>query len=77
MPPTMLLAAALVAEQVSFVLVGSAAPWLQGEAIRVPDIDVVPDPSEANLAALHAALTALASRRRLLPPSHFLPGARW
>jgi hypothetical protein len=70
----MLLAAVLAAEQVSFVLVGSAALWLQGETIRVSDIDVVPDPSEANLTALHAALTALVTRRRLVPPSHSLAG---
>jgi hypothetical protein len=42
--PTMLLAAVLVAEQVSFVLVGSAALWLRGETIHASDIDVVPDP---------------------------------
>ena len=70
--PVMLLAAVLAAEQVSFVLVGSAALRLRGETIRVADIDVVPDPAEANLAALHAALTALASRRRLVPPPRCL-----
>ena len=68
----MLLAAVLVAEQVSFVLVGSAALRLQGETIRVSDVDVVPDPSEANLARLHAALTTLATRRRVVPPPRCL-----
>jgi len=68
----MLLAAVLVAERVSFVLVGSAALWLQGETIRVPDVDVVPDPSEANLARLHAALATLATRRRVVPPPRSL-----
>lgn len=72
MPRTALLAAVLVAERVSFVLVGSAALRLQGERISVSDIDVVPDPSEANLATLHAALTALATRRRVVPPPRSL-----
>jgi hypothetical protein len=72
-PPIVLLAAVLTAERVSFVLIGSAALWLRGEAIPVADVDAVPEPGEANLARLHAALTALAVRRRLVPSPRSLP----
>jgi hypothetical protein len=58
----MLLAAVLAAEGVSFVLVGSAALYLHGDRVPVRDIDAVPDPGEANLAALHAALGVLIVR---------------
>jgi hypothetical protein len=58
--PIMLLAAVLVAEGVSFVLVGSAALYLHGEQIPVADIDAVPDPDERNIAALREALGVLA-----------------
>ena len=60
--PIMLLAAVLAAEGVSFVLVGSAALYLHGDRVPVRDIDAVPDPGEANLAALHAALGVLIVR---------------
>lgn len=52
----LLLAAVLAAEGVSFVLVGSAALYLHGDRVPVHDLDAVPEPSEANLAALRAAL---------------------
>jgi len=71
-PQTLLLAAVLAAERVSFVLVGSAALRLRGEAIPVADIDAVPEPGHANLARLHAVLTALAVRRWLVPPPRSL-----
>lgn len=66
-PPIVLLAAVLTAERVSFVLVGGAALWLRGEYVPVADIDAVPEPGAANLVRLHAALTTLAVRRRLVP----------
>lgn len=59
MRPIMLLAAVLAAEEVSFVLVGSAALYLHGERIAVADIDAVPGPDEGNLAKLHTALGVL------------------
>ena len=58
-PPILLLAAVLAAEDVSFVLVGSAALYLYGYLIPVADIDAVPAPDAGNLARLHAALAVL------------------
>jgi hypothetical protein len=66
-PPILLLAAVLAAQRVSFVLVGSAALWLRGEDVPVADVDAVPEPGAANLVQLHAALTTLAVRDRLVP----------
>jgi hypothetical protein len=40
-PAVVLAAAVLAAEQVSGVLVGSAALWLRGEPVSVGDVDVV------------------------------------
>jgi hypothetical protein len=62
-----LAAAVLAAEQVSFVLVGSAALWLRGERISVGDVDVVIEPSEANLHRLRDALAALTIRPGEVP----------
>jgi hypothetical protein len=56
----MLLAAVLAAEEVSFVLVGSAGLHLHGQPIRVHDIDAVPAPGRENLARLHLVLADLA-----------------
>jgi hypothetical protein len=58
-PAILLLAAVLAAEDVSFVLVGSAALYLCGYVIPVADIDAVPAPDAGNLARLHAALAVL------------------
>jgi hypothetical protein len=58
-PPILLLAAVLAAENVSFVLVGGAALYLYGYLIPVADIDAVPAPDAGNLARLHAALAVL------------------
>lgn len=55
----MLLAAVLAAEDVSFVLIGSAALYLHGQRIRVPDIDAVPAPGAGNLRRLEAGLAAV------------------
>jgi hypothetical protein len=66
--PQPLLAAAIVAiHNVSFLLVGSAALWLRGEDIPVADADLVIEPGDQNARRLHAALTELAVRPRLLP----------
>ena len=73
MPPIVLLAAVLAAERVSFVVVGSAALWLRGEDVPVGDVDAVPEPGAANLARLHAALTTLAVRERIVPRPRSLP----
>jgi hypothetical protein len=56
----MLLAAVLAAEEVSFVLVGSAGLHLHGQRIRVRDIDAVPAPGRENLERLHSLLADLA-----------------
>ena len=71
-PVVVLAAAVLAAEQVSFVLVGSAALWLRGEQIAVGDADVVIEPGEANLRRLHAAMAGLAVRPDEVPPVHRL-----
>jgi len=55
----MLLAAVLAAEDVSFVLVGSAAWYLHGHRIPVADIDAVPASDGGNLTRLHAALAVM------------------
>ena len=74
LPVVVLAAAVLAAEQVSFVLVGSAALWLRGEQVTVGDVDVVIEPGEANLRRLHEALAALAVRPDAVPAVHRLRG---
>jgi hypothetical protein len=64
-----LAAAVLAAEEVSGVLVGSAALWLRGEPVSVGDVDVVIEP---NLRRLHEALTGLAVRPEAVPAVHRL-----
>jgi hypothetical protein len=72
-PPVVVLAAAvLAAEQVSFLLVGSAALWLRGEPIEVRDVDVVIQPGEPNLCQLREALIRLAIRPDEIPAVHRL-----
>jgi len=66
-PVPVLAAAILAAEGVSFLLVGSAALWLHGEAISVADADVVIEPAEANLHRFGDALAELALRDREVP----------
>jgi hypothetical protein len=67
-----LAAAALAAEQVSFVLVGSAALRLRGEQVSVGDVDVVIEPGEENLRRLRDALADLAVRSNEVPAVHRL-----
>jgi hypothetical protein len=67
-----LAAAVLAAEQVSFLLVGSAALRLRGEPIAVGDVDVVIEPSEPNLRQLREALLRLAIRPGEIPAVHRL-----
>ena len=50
-PAVVLAAAVLAAEQVSGVLVGSAALWLRGEPVSVGDVDVVIEPGEIGRAS--------------------------
>lgn len=57
----MLAAAVLAAEELSFVLVGSAALWLRGEISTVGDADVVIDPREQNLGRLRGTLAGIAT----------------
>jgi hypothetical protein len=64
-PVIMLLAAVLAAEEVSFVLVGSAGLHLHGERIRVRDIDAVPAPGRENLGRLHSVLADLSMDGRV------------
>jgi hypothetical protein len=58
-PAIMLLAAVLAAEDLSFVLVGSAGLYLHGQRIRVRDIDAVPAPDRASLERLQIVLRDL------------------
>jgi hypothetical protein len=71
-PPVVLAAAVLAAEQVSGVLVGSAALWLRGEQLSVGDVDMVIEPGEENLGRLHNALVGLAIRPDAVPAVHRL-----
>ena len=59
-PSAVLGAAVLAAEEVSFVLVGSAALWLRGEIDGVADADVVIEPGERNIRRLRGALAGIA-----------------
>jgi hypothetical protein len=61
-PSPVLAAAVLAAEDVSFLLVGSAALWLHGECIPVGDADAVIEPGEQNIHRLRSALAGLALR---------------
>jgi len=67
-PAPVLAAAVLAAQQVSFLLVGSAALWLHGEPVTVADADAVIDPGRHNLDVLAAALAGMALRPRTIPP---------
>src|SRR5258707_201184 len=62
LPVVVLAAGVLAADQVSFLLVGSAALWLRGVPVTVGDVDVAIEPSEPNLRRLHEALMRLAVR---------------
>jgi hypothetical protein len=66
-PPVLLAAGVLAAEDVSSVLVGSAALWLRGEPIHVGDLDLVIEPDGQNLRRLHAALAQMAPRPGSVP----------
>lgn len=55
----MLPAAILAAGGVRFVVVGSAALWMDGVDTVVHDLDVVPDPAAANLKLLVSSLPCL------------------
>jgi hypothetical protein len=59
-PSAVLAAAVLAAEEVSFLLVGSAALWLRDEIANVADADVVIEPGERNIHRLRGALGGIA-----------------
>ena len=59
-PSAVLGAAVLAAEEVSFVLVGSAALWLRAEIACVADADAVIEPGERNIHRLRGALAGIA-----------------
>lgn len=59
-PSAVLAAAVLAAEEVSFLLVGSAALWLRGEIAGVADADAVIEPGERNIHRLRGALAGIA-----------------
>jgi hypothetical protein len=59
-PSPVLAAAVLAAEEVSFLLVGSAALWLRGEIASAADADVVIEPGERNIQRLRGALGCIA-----------------
>jgi hypothetical protein len=62
-----LAAAVLRAEDVSFVLVGSAALWLRGEPVAIGDADAVIEPGDRNARRLRAALARMAYRPQEIP----------
>lgn len=66
-PAGVLAAAVLATTGVSFLLVGSAALWLQGESIPVGDADVVIEPGDQNMQRTRAALAELALQPRAVP----------
>jgi hypothetical protein len=66
-PVVVFAAAILAAEGVNFILVGSAALWLRGQAVSVGDADVVIEPGEANLGRLRDCLQTLATHLSALP----------
>jgi hypothetical protein len=72
-PAPVLAAAILAAEEVSFLLVGSAALWLHGEPVPVGDADVVVEPAEENLHRLGDALAEFALRPQEIPRVRALP----
>jgi hypothetical protein len=72
-PVPVLAAGILAAEDVSFLLVGSAALWLYGEPIPVRDADVVIEPAEENLHRLGVALAEFALRPQEVPRVRVLP----
>lgn len=71
-PPAVLAAAVLRAEDVSFVLVGSAALWLRGEPVTIGDVDAVIEPGEHNARRLRAALAGMACRPQDVPSARSL-----
>jgi hypothetical protein len=66
---SILLAAVLATEDVSFVLVGSAALWLRREEIEVNDTDVVVEPDESNYRRLERVLEGLSLKSIWVSPS--------
>ena len=58
-PSAVLAAAVLAAEEVPFLLVGSAALWLRGEITAVADADAVVEPGEHNNYRLREALAGI------------------
>jgi hypothetical protein len=73
-PGAVLAAAVLAAEEVSFLLVGSAALWLRGEISTVGDTDAVIEPGEHNILRLREALAGIAIGP-MSPMSTFLGGS--
>ena len=71
-PAPVLAAAILTAENVSFLLVGSAALWLHREPVAVGDTDAVIEPGEQNLRRLREVLAGMALRPRTVPPARDL-----
>jgi hypothetical protein len=59
-PSAVLAAAILAAEDVPFLLVGSAALWLRGEITAVADLDAVIEPGEASVRRLREVLAGMA-----------------
>lgn len=59
-PSAAVAAAILAVEEVSFLLVGSAALWLHGEITSVADADAVIQPGEHNIYRLREALVSIA-----------------
>jgi hypothetical protein len=68
-PSSVLAAAVLAAEDVSFLLVGSAALGLHGECIPVGDADAVIEPGEQNIHRLRDVLAGLALRPQPVRPA--------
>jgi hypothetical protein len=73
-PCALLAAAVLAAEEVSFLLVGSAALWLRRQITTVGDTDAVIEPGEHNILRLREALAGIAIAP-IPPVSSFLGGS--
>ena len=68
-----LIASYLAGEAVELVVVGGCARWLHGHDHAPADLDIVPEPSAANLRRLFDAFDALGRiDARYRPPAHVL-----
>lgn len=77
LPDLRQLLAALVDAEVEFVVIGGIALGLHGLIRATEDLDIVPDPSPANLDRLADALVAAEAALLLRPGRRFGPREAW